>query len=442
MVTASTGGTKNLALIDGNNFYVSCERIFDPRLLERPVVVLSNNDGCVVARSNEVKALGIKMGEPWFRLRELAWQHGIIALSSNYALYGDMSQRMMSLLGQFTPHQEVYSIDECFLDLGADCIQATALGWTMKNEVARCLGVPVGVGIASTKTLAKLANHVAKKRSEYAGVCNLNNLDERQQEALLASIDVGEVWGVGGRSAVRLRNLGIGTVLDLQRVNTRLLRRRFSVVMERIVYELNGMPCLSLEEVVPPRQRIQAARSFGMPVYTRDGLAAAILTFVRLASGRLRQQQSVAGALHLFMRTNPFQEKEPQYAAGITVPLPALTSDELILARAATQGLERIFRPGFAYHKAGVLLLAIEDARHQQIDLFSDSVDRQRSAALMTTLDTLRQRFGPESIRLAGEGVRPDWRGRSGNRSPRFTTHWDELPIARAFEPGRSTKLI
>ncbi|NGZ06831.1 MAG: Y-family DNA polymerase [Magnetococcales bacterium] len=431
-MVAAPADIPHIALIDGNNFYVSCERVFNPYLRERPVVVLSNNDGCAVARSNEVKALGVKMGEPWFRLRTLAQQHGIIALSSNYGLYGDMSQRMMALLHQFTPHQEIYSIDECFLDLGPGCPNATALGHAIQSRIARSVGLPVGVGIAATKTLAKLANHVAKKHPAYAGVCNFNALDQMELNTLLASIDVGTVWGVGTRSANRLRALNIATARDLQQSNGPFLRKHFSIVMERIVLELNGHPCLAIEEVTPPRQRIQAARSFGAPVHTQEGLEAAILTFVRLASGRLRQQGSRAGALHLFLRTNRFREQDPQYAAGVTLPLPDLTDDELLLARAAMRGLTALYRPGYAYHKAGVILLALEENHQGCGDLFADPVVKRRSAALMTTLDTLRHRFGPKAIRLAGEEQATDWQGRSGNRSPRYTTHWDELPVARA----------
>ncbi|MEO5355346.1 MAG: Y-family DNA polymerase, partial [Magnetococcus sp. XQGC-1] len=317
MVDAS-GNRQNIALIDANNFYVSCERVFNPALQERPVVVLSNNDGCAVARSNEVKALGVKMGEPWFRLRDLAQQHGIVALSSNYALYADMSQRMMTLLGDFTPHQEVYSIDECFLDLGTQH-DVTPVGHAMRLRIASWLGLPVGVGIGPTKTLAKLANHVAKKRPAYAGVCNFNIMPAEDLERLLAEIDVAEVWGVGPRGAERLRTMGITNVLSLRRANAGQLRKRFSVVMVRTVEELNGVSCLSLEMVAPPRQQIQSSRSFGQPVYEQEELAEAVLTFLRRGVRRMRGQELVTGAIHVFIRTNPFRESEPQYCQGITM---------------------------------------------------------------------------------------------------------------------------
>ncbi|MBF0179900.1 MAG: Y-family DNA polymerase [Magnetococcales bacterium] len=422
---------QNIALIDGNNFYVSCERVFDPGLNRKPVVVLSNNDGCAVARSNEVKALGVKMGEPWFRLKPLAQRHGIVGLSGNHALYVDMSRRMMSLLAGFGARQEVYSIDECFLDLGTGA-DVTELGNNMRQEVARCLGLPVGVGIASTKTLAKLANHLSKKRPEYNGVCNLNMVPEAELLPLLAGIDVGEVWGVGSRLAEGLRAVGIAHVLALRQADPRWLRRRFSVVMERIGLELRGISCLQLGEIAASNQQIQSTRSFGKPVYDFDELAEAVLTFVRRAGQRLRRQGSVAGALHLFIRTSPFREGEPQYRQGITLTLPTPTADELQLANAAKRGLEAVYRTGYAYRRAGVLLLELENARTLARNLFADPQAERKSQALMTTLDAMRNRFGSDIIHVAGEGRQRRWSTRASNRSPCYTTRWADLPTARA----------
>lgn len=430
MVDAS-GSRQNIALIDANNFYVSCERVFNPSLREKPVVVLSNNDGCAVARSNEVKALGVKMGEPWFRLRDLAEQHGIIALSSNYALYADMSQRMMTLLGSFSPHQEVYSIDECFLDLG-NRQDVTPIGQVMRQEVANCLGLPVCVGIGATKTLAKMANHVAKKRPVYAGVCNFNTMAIEALERLLAEINVAEVWGVGGRGAEKLYAIGITNVLQLRRADAQRLRKQFSVVMARIVQELNGVSCLALETIAPPRQQIQSSRSFGQSVHEQEELAEAVLTFLRRGIRRLRRQELVAGAVHLFIQTNPFREREPQYRQGITMPVPNPTSDELRLARIAVQGLALIYKPGYAYHKAGVLLMELEGTASRQGDLFADPLAEGKSTALMAALDAMRQRFGSDIIRVAGEGVRQRWAVKSANRSPRYTTRWAEIPTVFA----------
>ena len=430
MVDAS-GNRQNIALIDANNFYVSCERVFNPVLQGKPVVVLSNNDGCAVARSNEVKALGVKMGEPWFRLRDLAQQHGIIALSSNYALYADMSQRMMTLLEHFSPYQEVYSIDECFLNLGTQQ-DVTPIGQVMRQKVADWLGMPVGVGIGSTKTLAKLANHVAKKSPAYTGVCNFNTMEMNDLERLLGEIDVAEVWGVGPRGAEKLRTMGITNVLLLRRADAGQIRKRFSVVMARTVEELKGVSCLSLEMVAPPRQQIQSSRSFGQPVYEQNELAEAVLTFLRRGVRRMRGQGLVTGAIHVFIQTNPFREREPQYCQGVTMPVPHPTSDELRLARVALQGLAKIYRPSYAYHKAGVLLMELESACNRQGDLFADPLAEGKSTALMATLDVMRQRFGSEIIRVAGEGVRQRWAIKSANRSPRYTTRWAEIPTVIA----------
>ena len=250
------------ALIDGNNFYVSCERVFNPSLEGKPVVVLSNNDGCAVARSQEVKALGITMATPWFQMQDLAKKHGIIALSSNYTLYADMSNRMMAVLRKFSPQQEVYSIDECFLSLDGFNTDLTAYGQRIRQQVKRWTGIPVCVGIGSSKTLAKLANHVAKKRPEWHGVCDLGNLSASALDALLASIEVGEVWGVGSRIREKLASIQIHTVLALQQADSSLIRQQFSVVMERTIMELRGVSCLALEEIAPAKQQIMCSRSF------------------------------------------------------------------------------------------------------------------------------------------------------------------------------------
>ncbi len=259
---------RSIALVDCNNFYVSCERLFQPGLEGKPVVVLSNNDGCVVSRSQEVRELGIKMAVPWFQLKQLAKRHGIIALSSNYALYADISGRVMRLLSQYGPNQEIYSIDECFLDLTGmeDTSDLTSYAQTIRGTIRQCLGIPVCIGIAPSKTLAKLANHVAKKHKQYHGVCDFNAMTARMLDNLLARIEVGEVWGVGRRSTERLQKMGISTVLELKYSPAKRVRAEFGVVMERIVAELNGEACIGLDEITPPRQQIICSRSFGVPV--------------------------------------------------------------------------------------------------------------------------------------------------------------------------------
>lgn len=426
---------QNFALIDCNNFYVSCERVFDPALEGRPVVVLSNNDGCCVARSNEVKALGVKMGTPWFQLQDLAKRHGIIARSSNYTLYADMSNRVMGILAGFSPHQEIYSIDECFLDLtGFTHIDLTGYGQAMRTRISRWVGLPVCVGIGPSKTLAKLANHVAKKRTQYNGVFDYGLLTASEQAALLESIAVSEVWGVGGRTTARLQQRGIETVLALREADPKTLRREFGVTLERTLRELRGESCLDLEEFNPPKQQIICSRSFGKPVLRIEELREAVTAYTMRASEKLRAQNSVAGSIHVFVNTNLFKPNEPRYQAGLSLPLPVPTSDALALAKVALSGLELIYRPGYRYQKAGVMLMELDSARSRQCQLFGEleAGDTERRKRLMKTLDEVNHRMGKDALRIAGEGLRQRWKVRADYKSPCYTTRWDELPEVSA----------
>jgi len=423
----------SIALIDCNNFYVSCERVFNPRLEGRPVVVLSNNDGCVVARSNEVKALGVGMAVPWFRIRELAEQHNIVALSSNYALYADMSKRVMSILSTFSPGQEIYSIDECFLDLsGFEHFGLARYAQTMRHRIRRQLGLPVCIGIAASKTLAKLANHVAKKRAGFDSVCDFGAFESAELDRLLGEIEVGEVWGVGRRLAPRLGTMGIRTVLDLKRASPARIRQRFSVVLERTVKELNGVPCLGLEDVAAPNQQIISSRSFGTPVLSLAELQQAVQSYTMRAALKLRRQQSLAGAIHVFIRTNPFKQNAPQYSQEITVPLASPTSDSMALCHGALQGLETIYQAGFAYTKAGVMLSGLIPASQHAPTLFENPAQMARSAALMQALDRINLAFGQGTIKLAGEGLEQHWRTKSGSKSPCYTTRLADVVVAHA----------
>lgn len=344
-----------IALVDCNNFYVSCERVFNPKLEGHPVVVLSNNDGCAVARSAEVKALGVKMGEPWFKMKDLAKRHGIIAYSSNYTLYGDLSARVTSILSNFSPKQEVYSIDECFLDLaGFEPSTLLAYGQTIRRAVKQGVGIPVCVGIAESKTLAKLANHCAKK--SYAGedgVCDFGRLTDTELSALFSRIPVGDVWGVERRITEKLGVMGIETVEDLRCADSDWIRQQFSIVLERTVKELNGISCIELENAGTPRQQIMVSRSFGMPVTTLDELEESVAYFTALASEKLRQDGSVASSLCVHVMTNPFSESEPQYHISRVVPLGQPSDDTNKLIKASLQGLRQMYRPGYRYKKTG-----------------------------------------------------------------------------------------
>ncbi|MDH4466022.1 MAG: Y-family DNA polymerase [Acidovorax sp.] len=419
-------------LVDVNNFYVSCERAFNPRLANVPVVVLSNNDGCAVARSNEVKALGVKMGAPWFQMKELARQHGIVALSSNYTLYGDMSNRVVSILREFSPDIEVYSIDESFLRVETvDHLYggATAMGQAMRRRIRQWTSLPVCAGFGESKTLAKLANHLAKKNPVFDGVCDLTALTDAQRQQWMEKIEVGEVWGVGRRIAARLQTMGIRSVLHLATADLKLIRRQFGVVLERTVSELQGTSCLELDDLADPKQQIMASRSFGEMVYDLAELGEAVAWHIDRAAEKLRDQGSVAGAVYVFIQTNRFRQADPQYNPGVVVPLADVSDDTRALTTAALKGLSHIYRPGYSYKKCGVMLMEMTAKQQRQETLFDDAAARAKSAKLMAAMDAVNSVWGRGTLRTGSAGMSKGWAMRSENRSPRYTTNWDELPM-------------
>ena len=357
------------ALVDVNNFYVSCERVFDPKLEGRPVVVLSNNDGCAVARSNEVKALGVKMGEPWFKLIDLARTHGIVGLSSNYTLYGDMSNRATAILRDYSPDIEVYSIDESFLRVetvahlhgGND-----AMGVAMKARIRKWTGLPVCVGFGASKTQAKFANHLAKKNPEFNGVCDLTGMTDSARIAWMTKIEAGEVWGVGQRIAARLSTMGVRTVHDLASTAPATLRAQFGVVMERTGNKLRGISCLALEDVVPAKKQIMASRSFGTMVTSMHGLSEAVSWHVDRAAAKLREQASAASAVYVFVQTNRFRVDDRQYCGGTVVPLLDASDDTRDINAAALCALKRLYRAGYSYKKCGVMLMGLTGKAQRQ----------------------------------------------------------------------------
>jgi DNA polymerase V len=401
------------------------------------MVVLSNNDGCAVARSDEVKALGVKMGTPWFQMQTLAKKHGIQAYSSNYTLYGDMSSRVVQVLKGFTPSIEVYSIDESFLQIETVLRQyqdAIELGHIIKQRVRDTTGLPVCVGIGASKTLAKLANHFAKKHKQFSGVCDVNAMAKEELYQWMSETEVGEVWGVGKQIAKKLKAQNIQSVLDLLQASPQAMRQQFGVVMERLCYELHGTSCLALEEVAPAKQQIIASRSFGKLVTSQVELAESVATHTARAAEKLRSQNSVTGALTVFIQTNPFKQHEPQHHQSITIPLTDVTDNTLILTNAALAGLKKIYQPNFRYKKAGVILNLICDKPTAQQSLFEDLETKGRSAHLMKAMDEINTRFGNAVIRSAAagtNGAKQEWQMRSNNKSPNYTTSWDELPVAR-----------
>jgi DNA polymerase V len=415
-----------LALVDCNNFYVSCERIFRPDLARVPMVVLSNNDGCVVSRSNEAKALGVKMGQPWFECQPLAQAHGILAMSSNYALYADMSNRVMRILGEFSPNQEVYSIDESFVDL-TGTPNLREVSYAMRERVRMWTGMPVCVGIGPTKTLAKLANHVAKKHPRSQGVFNYNALTDAQKAALLQRIPVSEVWGVGRKLTQRLLAHGVETVLDLREAHIPSLRAEFGVVMEKTQRELQETPCIQMEEVAADKQQIIASRSFGSMVTELPVLKDALSTFVANACAKLRAQNSQAAVIQVFLQTNRFRKDLPQYSPSLAVPSPQPTHDTLVVTRWADALCERMFREGYQYKKAGVMLSELSPVTHQQGDWLEASPPGH--SKLMQALDHLNARYGRGAVKVSTQGAYQGWQMRQERKSPNYTTDWDDVPV-------------
>jgi DNA polymerase V len=431
------------ALVDGNNFYVSCERVFRPSLQGRPVVVLSNNDGCAISRSNEAKALGIAMGAPWFQIRHLEDEAGLVALSANFTLYGDLSDRMMSLAAGLGPSQEIYSIDESFIGLDGVRGDLVERSHKIRARILNWIGIPCGVGIGATKTLAKLANHIAKTAerkpgsypAQLAKVCHLDALPPVQREAVLAATGVGEVWGVGRRIGAQLQQAGVHSVLDLSRMDPSMVRSRWGVVLERTVRELQGVPCIALDDAPAPKKEIACTRSFGQPVGTLGPLIEAVSEFASRAAEKLRKQDSHAGQLMVFAHTSPYR-LGPRFHRSVTVPLRRPTHDSRALIAVATQGLQQIFEPGYELIKAGVILMDLTPAsRHQgELDLEGDTTERDRGQ-LMHAMDALNGRFGRGTVHAASAGIGSTqqlWRMRQERRTPNYTTCWRDVPVVRA----------
>lgn len=413
-----------LGLVDCNNFYVSAERCFQPNLRGRPVVCLSNNDGCAIARSEEAKALGIKMGDPW-HLHRAEWQRqGVIIRSSNYALYGDMSQRVMSILRQLSPGVEVYSIDEAFIDLGGMNGREEVVARQLRATIHQWTGIPVSVGLAPTKTLAKVANRNAKKDKGSGGVCAL--LTEVRQREVLRKLEVEDIWGVAARLGRRLRALGIMTADDLRAASPEILRREGGVVVERIGRELRGERCLQFEDASRPAKSVMASRSFGRAVTSAAELEEAVASFVSRAAEKLRSQSLAAGTVTVFLHTNSFRPSEPQYHASEVVRLSVASSSTPKLIYAAFYGLKTIFRSGFRYTKAGILLDALEHADHVQGNLWREG-DSTESRTLMRAMDRVNREWGRGTLKMAACGVRQAWGMRAEHLSRRYTTRWDEL---------------
>ncbi|WP_439882307.1 Y-family DNA polymerase [Pontibacter sp. MBLB2868] len=413
------------ALCDCNNFYASCERVFNPALNGRPVVVLSNNDGCVIARSNEAKALGIPMGEPFFKIRTLAETGQLHVFSSNYVLYGDMSDRVMQTLAQFTPNVEVYSIDECFLDLGnfynKDLL---SYGWEIKQTVQRWTGIPVSLGVAPTKALAKIANRLAKKSDKAKGVLVLT--DPHHIRKALEATKIEDVWGIGGRYAKFLKKHQVFTALDFANLSESWVRKHLTVVGVRLLKELRGESCLELEEVAPPKKGICTSRSFGKRVSTFNDVQEATASYAAKCARKLRAQKSCARLVTVFVTTNTFSENDRQYYNSKTLCMPVATNSDLELIHYTNLALKAIYKDGYFYKKSGVIVTEIIPENQVQLGLL-DTVDRQKHRKLMSTLDGLTNRFGRSAVKVATQGVDGSWQLKSEYKSPSYTTRISEL---------------
>lgn len=411
-------------LLDCNNFYASCERVFNPSLNGVPVVVLSNNDGCVIARSAEAKALGIPMGEPAYKLKELIEQHHVAVFSSNYVLYGDMSGRVMSILSSFVPEMEVYSIDEAFLHFdGFEKIDLKEYGTKIVQTVTRGTGIPVSLGVAETKTLAKAANRFAKKYPAYKGVCIIDSDEKREKALKLLAIE--DVWGIGRRISKKLHYYSINTAWDFTQRSKSWIRHTLGVNGERTWLELRGVPCLEMDRPAS-KKSICTSRSFGERLTTYEPVAEAVANFAASCAEKLRRQRSQAAVLMVFLHTNPFAENQPQYSNQVVVQLPVPTSDTPELIRYALRGLKSIFAEGYRFKKAGVIVSEITPERPMQLNLFDDR-DREKFQKVMLVMDSLNASYGRQKVKIAAQGFDRKWKLKNEKLSPCYTTRLSDV---------------
>lgn len=414
------------ALADCNNFYASCERLFRPDLEGKPVVVLSNNDGCVIARSNEAKECGVKMGVPAFEIKDLAIEKNINIFSSNYALYGDISNRVMSIIGSYVPNYEVYSVDEIFLDFnGFEHFNLLDYCKEIKKVVKQNTKIPISIGIAPTKTLAKLANRIAKKQFKEVGVLELINPIEI--ETYLKDVEVGDLWGIGRQYAQLLNKNGVFTALELINKPDAWVKKLLSIQGLRMVYELRGLPCIELEEVTPNKQNICVSRSFGEMLDNKDAIGESVSTFVNRASQKLRKQKSSCSAITVFIHSNRFRKDLPQYSNSIYMNLPYPSNFAPDLITYAIWGLNKIFRKGYKYKKAGVFLHEITPQNSLQTNLFSEDINLERKQKLNSTIDKINKSFGKNAVKFAIMGNGKKWKLKQECLSPCYTTRISDI---------------
>jgi DNA polymerase V len=419
---------QSIALIDCNSFYASCERIFNPKLLGKPIVVLSNNDGCIITRSAEAKALGIKMGEPYFKAKKIIEKNNVKVFSSNYSLYGDISQRVMEILLGFSPEVEIYSIDEAFLNFkGFKNHELLTYCKHIRQTIKQWVGIPVSIGVGSTKTLSKIANHLAKKEADYEGICILKG-DEKIEEAL-NRIEIGDVWGIGRRLSKFLRNYEVRTAKQFMLLDRRWIRKNMGVVGEKIQLELCGVSCLDLELLPSPKKSCCVSRSFSRPIEKIEELQESIANYGSRVAEKIREEGLIAQSMSIFVLTNHFNKKEKQYSSSIKLQLDYPTSDSKLIVKRAVEGIKRIYKEGYRYKKAGIILYELHSSSSVRGLL---DYDKPRTDSLMRSLDEINYRYGSATLRLAAEGIRRSWHMRREKVSPCYTTSFDQLMIVKS----------
>ena len=417
----------SIALIDCNNFYASCERIFNPRLIGKPIVVLSNNDGCIITRSAEAKELGIKMGEPYFKAKKIIDKNNVRVFSSNYSLYGDISQRVMETLARFASDVEIYSIDEAFLGLnGFENYELSKYCQYIRRTIKQWVGIPVSIGVSTTKTLSKIANNLAKKNKEYDGVCILKSWFDINEALKLTSIE--DVWGIGRRLSVFLKKYKINTAYDFTQLDKGWIRKNMGVVGEKTFLELCGVSCIELELIPSDKKSCCVSRSFSKPVEKINDLEESVSSYGTRVAEKIREEGLVAESMSIFVLTNYFNRKEKQYSNSIKLQLPYPTNNSIKIVKRALEGIKKIYRQGYRYKKAGVILYGLTKAKQTRGLL---DYDRESSDSIMNTLDRINERYGSSTIRLASEGVDKSWSMRRESVSPCYTTRFDDLVEAK-----------
>ena len=419
---------QSIALIDCNSFYASCERVFNPKLLGKPIVVLSNNDGCIITRSTEAKVLGIKMGEPYFKARNVIKKNKVQVFSSNYALYGDMSQRVMEIILGFSPDVEIYSIDEAFLSLkGFKNCELLTYCKHIRKTIKQWVGIPVSIGVGSTKTLSKIANHLAKKNKAYEGVCILKE-KEKINEALQET-EIEEVWGIGRSLSKFLKKHNVCNAKKFKFLNRRWVRKNMGIVGERIQLELHGVSCLGIKLLPSPQKSCCVSRSFSRPIEKIEELKESIVNYASRAAKKIREEDLIAQSMSVFVLTNHFNKKEKQYSNSIKLQLDYPTSDSKLIVKRAVGGVQRIYKNGYRYKKAGIILYELHNSSSVRGLL---DYDRPRSDSLMKSLDEINYRYGSSTLRLAAEGIRKEWQMRREKVSPSYTTSFNQLMIVKS----------